>query len=407
MNITEFESNNGGDENNNQPMEGEAAENAEDQEEQLNIFELIAGHDWDTVQALCESHPAAATIIDPVSGRSPLHMVCSIGSATADVIAALAMAAPEMVTKSDKVYQDTALHIVCRNSQKTAAKVEIILQHCSSEDILRRNVIGGTCLHSACGHNAILEVLHLIVEKNPALLKVSTFDGIPPMRGLFFSYTQSIPGVLAVGKMLKGREVNEGHFDRFWNKASFMALEYYKLTTACPASVKENNKDNNNNDNNSGEYIATTGRTLEDDYVAHGLIHSNAPLNLLKIAYKRDAACARTVDKDGNTPLHLMVERRPYRLKESEAIEATLEAFPEAAGMPNHAGHPPLMLAIRNKIPFENGVGAIFRADMTIVSRRDAETGLFPFQLSATVGGPEAFNTTFQLLSALPQQIGF
>ena len=65
------------------------------------------------------------------------------------------------------------------------------------------------------------------------------------------------------------------------------------------------------------------------------------------------------------------------------------------------------MVAIRNKIAFENAIGEILRADMTVVSSHDAETGLFPFQLAASVGGPEALNTTFQLLTALPQVIGF
>lgn len=349
------------------------------------IFDFITEHDWAAVQAIIESNPAAAEEIDPTSGRSPLHMLCSFGSSPPELIGVVAAAAPGQVRVNDKVYNDTPMHIVCRNSQKTFSKANILLQHCSVDDILRRNVIGGTCLHSACGHNAMFSVIEKIVQKNPAILKISTFDGIPPIRGLFFSYTQSIPGVLAVGKILKGREVTEGHFERFWIKAYFLALEYYKLTASCPVDKA----------------------SITNDYVAHGLIHYNAPLNLLKIALKRDANCARALDRDGNTPLHLLVERRPYRLKEKEALQSALQAHPEAAGLPNHAGHPPLVLAIRNKIPFENGVGEILKADMTVVSCRDRETELFPFQLSASVGGPEALNTTYQLLSALPQVIGF
>lgn len=365
------------------------------------IFEFIKSHDWDTVQAMVESDPTIATAIDPVSGRSPLHMVCSVGSSTTEVMAAVAAAAPQMVTHADKVYNDTPMHIVCRNSQKTAAKAHIILQHCSAEDILRRNVIGGTCLHSACGHNAVLDVFKLIVRKNPRVLKISTFDGIPPIRGLFFAYTTSIPGVLAVGKMLKGRQVSEGHFDRFWAKADFLALEYFRLTTACPDQYKSSTTAN------IEDGASTTPPNIPNEYVAHGIMHCDAPLNLLKIALKRNTACATALDAGGNCPLHALVERRPYRLYEREAIQSTLETFPQAAGLANHAGHIPLMLAIRNKIPFENGVDLIFQADMTVVSRRDPETGLVPFQLAATVGGPEAFNTTFALLTALPQTIGF
>lgn len=350
------------------------------------IFDFITDNDWDAVRAVIESNPKEAEKIEPGSGRSPLHMVCAFGSAPPELVRIVAAAAPSQLKVNDKVYNDTPLHIACRNSQKTRSKVEYLLELCAPEDILKRNMIGGTCLHSACGHNAMFPVIEQIVRKNPAVLKVSTFDGIPPIRGLFFSYTQSIPGVLAVGKMLKGREVTEAHFLRFWQKADFLALEFYKLTSACPAAGREN---------------------ITNDYVAHGLIYCNSPLNLLKIALKRDPACATALDRHGNTPLHMLVERRPYRLKEKEALQAALAANPESAGVANHEGHPPLMLAIRNKIPFENGVGEILKADMRVVSAKDTETGLYPFQLAAAVGGPECLNTTFQLLSALPQQIGF
>ncbi|CAB9522461.1 expressed unknown protein [Seminavis robusta] len=355
---------------------------AEEEEGPPTIFDLIKEHDWEAVRERILTEPTVASLIHPVSGRSPLHTICAMGSSSPELILLVAEAAPEMTRHKDKFYHDTPMHIVCRNSQKTLSKATILLSHCTPEDVLKRNVIGGTCLHSACGHNAMFEVIEQIVRKNPAVLKISTFDGIPPIRGLFFSYTQSIPGVLAVGKLLKGRTVDEGHLDRFWVKVSFLALEYYKLTTACPD--KEN---------------------ISEDYVAHGLIHSNAPLNLLKISFKRDPACAQAIDRDGNTPLHLLAERRPYRLKEREALLSALDAFPEAAGMPNHEGHPPLVLAIRNKIPFANGVDKILTADMTVVSRRDKGTSLVPFQLAATVGGPEALNTTFSLLSAFPQEL--
>ena len=348
-----------------------------------SIFDLIEEADWEAVASLVSKNPEQASLIDHVSGQAPLHKLCSIGSCSEELIDLVARCAPRMIRLTDKVYNDTPLHIQCRNSQTTSGKIKILLQYATPDDILKRNVIGGTCLHSACGHNANLDVLEQIVKFNPAVLKVCTFDQIPPIRGLFFSYTQSIPGVLAVGRLLKGRQVDEGHLERFWAKASFLALEYYKMTTACP----------------------TPQENITQDYVAHGLIHSSAPLNLLKIAFKLNQKCARAIDRNGNTPLHLLVERRPYRLKEREALQSALEAYPEAAGIPNHDGHPPLILAIKNKIPFQNGVSDILTSDMTIVSREDPETHLVPFQLATAVGGPEALNTTFSLLSALPQEL--
>lgn len=363
-------------------MTEERSQDVIQNDEEGSIFGLIQHQEWETVIRLCQTHPAIANTVDPVTAQSPLHVVCSIGSAPPEVIEAVATACPEMSTRSDKVYHDTPLHIVCRNSQTTGTKACILLRYCGKEGVLCRNVIGGTPLHSACGHNAQLSVLEQLVQANSAVLKLSTFEGTSPLRALFAPYMQSIPGSLAVANLLKGRHVTEGHFERFFRKAEYLALEYYKMTSACP---KEG--------------------PITIDYVIHGLIHYDAPLQLLKATLKRNPSWAQVVDEDGNTPLHLLVERRPYRLKELDALKAMLAAFPEAAGMQNKNCQQPLLVAIRNKIPWDNGVGEILRANMDVLSVVDSETKLHPFQLAAFVGGHEALNTTFQLLSALPETL--
>lgn len=360
-------------------------DNDNEQEKTKAVFVLIQHQEWDSVVRMCQTNPSEIKVIDPLTGQSPLHVVCSIGSAPPHVIEEVAKAAPEMVLKADKVYNDTPLHKVCRNSQTTGAKAAILLKYCGKEGVVCRNVVGGTSLHSACGHNAQFSVLEQLVRTNPAVLRLSTFEGISPLRALFAPYMQSIPGSLAVANLLKGRTVEEGHLERFFMKAEFLALEYYKATKACPTE---------------GEGVSITNR-----FVVHGLIHYDAPLNLLKATLKRHPEWAQAVDKNGNMPLHLLVERRPYRLKESEAIQATLEAYPEAAQIRNKDGHMPMNLGIRNKIPFENGMGLVLTANMDVLTTADSETGLYPFQLAASIGGPEAFNTTFQLLSALPETI--
>ena len=354
---------------------------AREEQNDRSIFELLNSHEWEEVKTRCESHPSEARTIDARTGSSPLHLVCSIGSAPAYAIEACASAAPEMVKLKEKRFQDSPLHIVCRNSQTSAEKAETVLKFCDPEDLLMQNVIGGTPLHSACGHNALLSVLQHLVRTNPALLRKNTNEGVLPLRALFHSYMQSIPGHLAVGKMLKGRTVTEGHFERFWNKTEFMAKAFYQLR------------------------IGDDALSNFDDYIAHSLLFFDAPLNLIKIALIRNVDWARVIDSEGNTLLHLLVERRPYRLKELEALEFVIRGYPGAVQVRNNNKQLPLFLAIRNKIPWENGLGEILRASPATVRCRDAETGLYPFQLTAAVGGPEGINSTFNLLCSLPEML--
>jgi len=224
----------------------------------------------------------------------------------------------------------------------------------------------------------MFSVIEQVVEANPIVLRKYTREGVSPLRALFHSYIQSIPGHLAVAQILEGKDVEEGHFERFWQKAEYLALEDFKI--ACGYRPEENLK----------------------DYVVHAFMRYGAPLNLLKVAYMRNPAWLRVADKDGNLPLHVLVERRPYRLWELETIEAMVNAYPEATTTRNHMGDEPLFLAIRNKIPWNKGLGAIVSGSPSTVSNRDRETGLYPFQLVAALGGKASVNTTFELLCAQP-----
>lgn len=235
------------------------------------------------------------------------------------------------------------------------------------------------------GHNAMLSVLQQLVHANPCILQKRTIDGTSPIRALFFPYTKTIPGTLAVASVLNGGVVTEGHFERFFNKVVFLATEFYKQRPLCP----------------TGDIMTI------NNYVVHGLLHDSTPLNLLKVALLKNPEWAKPIDSDGNTPLHLLVERRPYRLKESEAIHAVIDAYPDAAKISNKNGDRPLFIAIRNKIPWRNGLGEILTADPLALKCRDVETGLYPFQYAAVVGGPGGLDTTFEIISSLPEVVNF
>jgi ankyrin repeat protein len=353
-----------------------------------NLDDLIQNHAWGEVIESLASPEQAKKLMLPSHHWTKFHWLCSIGAAPTDLISLIASLHPEAITMPDNRSGDTPLHIICRNSQTQSEKINSLLKHCrdiQGEGILIRNNFGGTALHSACHHNARLDVLEALVQAEPRIIRVTTHQGVHAVAAMYNAYVQTIPGYMTVGPILEQGEdpaAAASHFQRFWKKVEFLATEYFKQTKACPKDAKDHGQ-----------------------FVMHGLIQCNVPLNMFKLALKRNPEWMLAADASGNLPLHLLVENRPYRLKEKEAIVAAIEAAPQTAGIENAAGDTALVLGIRNKTPWENGLDELLKAAAAVVNRRDAVTGLYPFQLAASVGGKAAIDTTYHLLCTKPDLI--
>lgn len=405
------------------------------------IDTLIEEQQWEQVRQHLMVHPEeAARMVNPSLGWTKLHWLCSMGSTPASLVDLVASLYPDAITMADNRYGDTPLHLACRNAQVTAQKTKFLLHHLErhqrkqqeslpestdgptiineendSQDkldpearsssspplssppivlhgVLLRNRFGGTALHSACNHNALLEVLMDLVRANPRLPSVTTFDGIHPVSALYTSYIQTITGHMAVARRLKGEEVTgSSHFQRFWAKVVFLSTAAVVVQNPPVPPVTD---------------PTTTNRVHTPDrsrLVLHGLLRTSSMLvNFYKLALKHDPDLARVGDENGNYALHLLVNRRPYRLKEREAMEATLDAATLVAHVRNHAGDLPLLAAIRNKIPWSKGLDLLVQRAPTTVQRRDISTNLLPFQLAASVGGKVALDNTYELLCIQP-----
>jgi len=250
------------------------------------------------------------------------------------------------------------------------------------KDLLLKNRFGGTVLDSACGSQAGLPVIKAIVQANPSIILERTKPyNHTALTSLWHSHLQSIPGHMQIARILEGDEVTEGHFQRFWDKVEFLACESFKRSGLMP----------------EGE------DTMK--YILHGLIHLRVPLNALKVAIKRKPELTRVPDCDGNYPLHHIVIRRPFRVKDVQLIKELLVAHPKAAGERNKEGHTPLFIAIRDRMGWDDGLGELVYADVDVLSSTDKETGLFPFLLAASLGGKVAINTAYQLLCAKPHLV--
>jgi hypothetical protein len=196
---------------------------------------------------------------------------------------------------------------------------------------------------------------------------------------------------MQIARILKGDEVHEEHFDRFWNKCKFLAMHTFQLSTACPKELIESEDDSEESELHK--------------YVLHGLLDLKGPLNMIKTAIKVNADWACHADANGNYPLHLVVQRRPFRVKDVDVIQELLQAFPEAAGKRNGDGDLPIHIAIRDRMAWEEGLGEIANANTDILGIPDHQTNLYPFLLAASLGGRVAVNTTYQLLLAKPHLV--
>jgi len=372
---------------------GETDEGAPELTEQL--YALINRQDWEDAAAFVRAHPETVTVPYHRHGWTLLHWICSMGATPASLIDLVASLYPQAIVVPDSYIGDTALNIVGRSCQLSADKMIALLKHCDTATPLIRNRLGGTALHSAANHNAVLPALQALVEKNPAILSVATHEGIHAVTALWLAYTQTIPGMMKVAHILssgegRGRQdlmEDDPVWDRFWKKVEYLALQCYWH--------KQHKRS-----------VANEGRN--NQHVTLGLLQCNVPINLLKTCLKRRPETALAIDSaTGNRLIHVLIENRPYRLKEREAIAACLGASSETAGFPNAAGDVPLQIGIRNKIPWHNGLDLVVAAAPDAVQRRDTgDTFLFPFQL-ASQGGKQAVETAYHLLKRRPDLLSF
>lgn len=338
------------------------------------VNNLIEQQNWDELEAYVQQNPQIAH--DTIrSGGTLLHCITSVGSTPPQLIRTVASANPQAIGTPDQQYQDLPVHFVCRNLQTSAIKLRVLLEYCTSPDmLLKRNQFGGTPLHSACNHNAVFEALQALVEATHGqILKVRTFQGHHCVTTLWQSYTSTIAGHMCVANLQKDTAVLEQlprHFQMFWAKCQYLALQSYS--------------------------------TQDTRHLFHALLRCNVPIQLYKTAIlliSEDAFI--TPDSNGNLPLHWMLENRPYQFHEHGAIQALLHHHSAAASARNAQGDWPLLIAIRNKIPWHVGIRPVLEAYPSAIHCRTND-GWLPFQLAALIGGKRSLETIFQLLLVQP-----
>ena len=379
------------------------------------MSELIEQEEWDRAMEVCLTHPEQMADIDPVSGATVLHRLCTKPNAPIPLVEAVLEAYPEALRIQETLYRATPLHLLSWTSQRSTAKFVVLLRFTHPDDMIHfRNRFGGTVFHSVCGSQASLEVIQLLVHHNPQLVMARTHDSNETaLTALWQSHLQSIPGHLQIAALLKhrtrkrrqaaaapeeeeeedARPPTSDHFDRFWEKVTFLAQMAYQVQQQQQQSLTMSSS-------SSTRHLDLSGTEL------HGLFVLRAPIHAIKVAILRHPEWARVPDGEGNVPLHVVLLRRPFRLKDVEIIELLLDAYPEGVAQTNHVGDTALVLALRDRMDWKDGLESLVRANPDLLATIvDSSTGLPPFLLAASVGGRVAVNTVYHLLCHRPDVV--
>lgn len=316
-----------------------------------SLYNAVSTLDWSTALRLVRNNPELAQYIDPHSGFGPLHMACGRGSTPLILVEALVEAHPQAVNTRTpfRRYFDTPLHIQARNSQASSSKVMALLPHA---DVRMTNRLGHTALHTACGNNAIIDVIRALIDKDQNLLDVEDVNGRSPLHVLWEGYMQSIPGHLTTARILMGREIQLSQsFKRFWAKV---------------------------------ELLVSRGRREQDDFqLGHAMVECRAKASMLQLALRLDPDLALHPDEHGNFLLHHMIA---CRWEYFEPLIDLLTMNQESCSACNMNGDTILSLAIKKNLM--SYIPCIIRAAPALVTTLDRETQLYPFQLAASCGLP-------------------
>lgn len=340
--------------------------------------------DWESLSNIVDQSPELVELCRISGHNTMLHEVCSVGSAPTSIVMKI-LKSWEGATMVKNKFGDTPLHSVARVAQRSSSKVHALLET-NEQALFVKNNTGHFPLSTAIISGAFLSAIELFVETDPSILLQKDGNGQTPSELLVSSFMKNIPGFFALTSFLNGGEMRN-IVRTFWNKMEYLLLRSYEQI---------HDLDFNSCD---GSMIchALLAQNIKGDNLAH----------LLSLALSQNTAhCARTLDKDGNSPLHVLAKRLEFK-----GANVLLAKFPYTSTLKDARSRIPLHIALESvraktrpskKLSSQLQNFLVSSEVLDIEEKKDDREHMLPFMIAA---GDGHLDLTFVMLQKSPLSI--
>ena len=330
---------------------------------------------------------------------TPLHLACKVGTSDTRIIQILLD-----VGGTGQLYQGdseghTPLHSVCRPDSSEEA-VTFLLQSCPYA-VKATTMLGETCLHLACHRDVPSDVLHAIARagQREAVVQPNK-KGMAPIHIIMSKYRtlcRHHPSGIQTHRLAR-------------NEITHKALFLINLLLGG---------DGNGEDFSSGtdsDEGLTTSVTLHDLLSVRRKYGWSTVDYLLIQRIKKMNIGGPSIDKDGNTPLHVEAgvspfdayanKQRPFNSNESltSVLDIVLRSDLSAAEARNLCGDLPFDIMVECGRSWNNGMASlvsVYPQALAMWQEKQGGSKLLPSVL-AQVTYHCGIGTTYELLKSLP-----
>jgi len=263
------------------------------------LVAFVETYDWQNAIQRLATHPQEAKTRGP-RGRTALHIACD-HDAPSFLVRRILSAFPDaarLVGTSDM----TPLHITCSSQHASMDVVQVLLEGSpTGTETSMRDVDGDTPLHAACRCGAPIQVLCVLLEKEPSVVLVRDYEGLSPLLRLWVRYFV-ILGDDVIDAVREPADI-KGDLSIAWEKTNLL------LQVAHHGSI----------DLTPDKYFR----------VLHSAAAVDCPRSVLKIAIALHPEQLTEVDEEGRTPLFIACQSPIYKVHDLSANGYNYDDFVE------------------------------------------------------------------------------